>query len=1059
MLWGVTFVLVLCLAAAVRSIYARSNHKHATKPKRRRRRRSSSSRGEVPRAVSVTSVNTSLTVEQQDEDPIMGGRRSSSSRPGKMLLRRPSSRSSLLLSSFDESGEKEQAYSEGAFLDDDNDNHQQLSGSSSSSWGLDDSSTSCTTQDDPLPSPPSPVVESPPSAAATPTWMDVSPSHSSTETATNESLPRRVPGVTQEAHDDDIVDGGDDASVTSFLGDILEPLRHPPKPEEPFGSDENHVEEMDEPEHDQNVETLSTRWNPPGPWCDEPGPSPPNVDHCNGGEEEEVCQQEEESPRSRLSRALAIVPSQSLVRLNAAAATDSSDHPEENDEPSPQRRRPSSQALVLPPSRTIVRVTSVDCDSEDDHATDNDEEDRRRTSHRVVSQALQRRSSHSLVRTDSSSTLDVTSHNNNTDLAMVDGSSTSLSLRRRQQRRRSSRIRSSDDSVSTMDTDVDLDVDLGLVSSSTHQQLLCLEDDASYDDDSSSDDDDDSSSYDSDASSETEISLSHLALPASRRGGGGGVILADVLALPRSSSSPPKADDGSPLADRRLLTLSASTDVSRYRALPASGTEAPSTAIVTMGRGGTKKTVTRRRPKSPVKQAAMHGKDETLTAGALVVRQCDALEKTKQEDNQDANNDSLERAMVSKAETPVTTLSCEPLDHHSVGDEENGGRLLIDPMYAPNNRSTRSASVTGNELSLLLYSSSRSSLQHKKKRRRRSSKRRQQLLAAAAAAAADQDGYDLDHEIVEVGDRPIISNMDLIIGGTTTQSSKKSKPTVVERMCIDKKHRQRLKNARLVLRVVLGSGRKDFKTSRACFEAIDQVVAFKNEMMMVVQEVARSSQVLEDVKQLWTQLLKRGNEPLIFPMLPAEEQSWDAYETSLHLVQQIQQYIHPTANTKTSENTYTKIADFSVSESLPQDEADTTILGFVDGLPVRLTIGGMDSRASTRSRLTPYKYDRHLPLSLQDALRVVRCILGPSHKRVSGSDCLRSIQMYALLQIQFKRVSKQLTVERMFFQQLNRDMKRLCESLDSASQDRSPEAIRAVASQIQRMSKVLKNDC
>lgn len=87
---------------------------------------------------------------------------------------------------------------------------------------------------------------------------------------------------------------------------------------------------------------------------------------------------------------------------------------------------------------------------------------------------------------------------------------------------RSSLVSPSGGSVSTIDTDVGLD-DVGLVASSSRRQLQLTSLDESYFSDSS---------YGTDGSSETEISLSQLALPSSSSGVNG-VILVDVLALPR----------------------------------------------------------------------------------------------------------------------------------------------------------------------------------------------------------------------------------------------------------------------------------------------------------------------------------------------------------------------------------------------------------------------------------------------------------------------------------------------------------------------------------------------
>ena len=735
----------------------------------------------------------------------------------------------------------------------------------------------------------------------------------------------------------------------------------------------------------------------------------------------EETQKETVSPR-RSSRALTRLSSRSVVVLKAGDS-----HP---DQASPPRRRRSSQALVIPPFHHFVTVDTIDSDNQSSDQEENEEtirRQRRRSNRRRLSQDLARLPSHTFIRTDSSSTLGT----NNGDLVLRDGSvHRSPAKRRRSSRRSSLMMRSSGDSVSTMDTDVDLDVDLGLVSTSLHnnqqQQLMCL-DESHY----LTSDDDSSSSYESDGSSETEISLSQLALPSSRssRGKGGGVIMADVLTLPRSSSSP---KNGGTTGDRRLLTLDASTNMSRHQALPASAS-----AVTIVGK---KKKNSRKSPK----KLTMGGTDApAIENGALVLRQCDDLlqayrEEEEEDDDYDSDSSFEAGALVPRGSSALNDGFVED-DGTDDEERDDDALLLIDPVDAVPSRRNRSASVKANELSLLMFSSSSRSLMQKKKKRRRGS-RRKSLLAADGEFAS---------QLVEVGDHAIISNIDMLPG------SSKAKPSV-QKHCIDKKDRQRLKNARLVLRVVLGSGRKDYKTAKGCFDAIDQVVAFKQQMMMVVQEVAKGSQVLADIKELWAHLLQRGEEPLLFPSLPVDEESLDAYEKSLHLLQQIQLHIHPGASTQTSENTYTKVADFTSEDTLLEsEEADTTILGFVDGLPVRLTLGGIDSRASIRSRLTPYKYDRQLPLSLQDALRVVRCILGPTHKRVSGSDCLRSIQMYALLQIQSKRISKQLAVERLFFQQLNKDMQRLCDSLDAAFTDRSPDAIRTVAKRIQRITKVL----
>jgi len=335
-----------------------------------------------------------------------------------------------------------------------------------------------------------------------------------------------------------------------------------------------------------------------------------------------------------------------------------------------------------------------------------------------------------------------------------------------------------------------------------------------------------------------------------------------------------------------------------------------------------------------------------------------------------------------------------------------------------------------------MLSSTKRDLEETERRKEVSMTRRKRRSRRSRRHSRNGEGCDLDNAIVEVGRCNIISNMDMLVKKTVQMP-------YVERHCIDSSHRRRLKNCRLVLRVIL-PGRKDYKTSQACFEAIENVFTFKSGMMNRIKAVSRSQEVLQDLKVIWSAVLKRSNYGLCFPVFPEEASSWDAHRALFHNLRQIQMFVHPTAKAEEISN--------EQSEEMTATENINTVLGSVDGLPVVLTVGGLDACASKRSRLTPYKYDRRLPLSLQDALRPVRGVLGPTHKRVSGKDCLRALKIYALLQIQNQRLGDQLALEHQQVSHLNKELQQLSEMLIAASQDRSPASIRLVSTQIQRVS-------
>ena len=137
--------------------------------------------------------------------------------------------------------------------------------------------------------------------------------------------------------------------------------------------------------------------------------------------------------------------------------------------------------------------------------------------------------------------------------------------------------------------------------------------------------------------------------------------------------------------------------------------------------------------------------------------------------------------------------------------------------------------------------------------------------------------------------------------------------------------------------------------------------------------------------------------------------------------------MYPELTPKFKPNTYA--TDFeSLDDSDDGSEGERTL--FL-GESVSMPLSTFDTDQSQRTRLTPYKHDRHYPLSLQDPLRVVRAILGPSHKRVSGQDCLQAIQVYGLWKIEFRRLSEDLDIQRTRIVELGAALHHICELLPS----------------------------
>ena len=270
---------------------------------------------------------------------------------------------------------------------------------------------------------------------------------------------------------------------------------------------------------------------------------------------------------------------------------------------------------------------------------------------------------------------------------------------------------------------------------------------------------------------------------------------------------------------------------------------------------------------------------------------------------------------------------------------------------------------------------------------------------------------EMDDIAEEDHDQAVIDNIDLLES--------------VEKKCVDPSHRRKLKNARLVVRVVLGPHRKDYKTSVACFEAIDIVSAFRRDLQLVVQELSKGEQIWSDVIAAWPMIWQTEDDDsgMAFPSMP-DDKYVDAYEYSVLLLRQIYQILHPSSPPDIEPNIYPVLG--IIPEAGLNDD-DTLHLGTVGGgvATVSLPLKCLDSNRKKRTRLTPYRYDKNYPLSLQDALRVVRSILGPSLKRVSGKDCLRCLQAYGLLKIKYKELAQQLEEQRALVKDLHQELARL----------------------------------
>ena len=311
---------------------------------------------------------------------------------------------------------------------------------------------------------------------------------------------------------------------------------------------------------------------------------------------------------------------------------------------------------------------------------------------------------------------------------------------------------------------------------------------------------------------------------------------------------------------------------------------------------------------------------------------------------------------------------------------------------------------------------------------------------------------------------PVIDNIDILDS--------------VEKKCTEPAHRRKLKNARLVVRVVLGPHRKDYKTSVACFEAIDMVSSFRRDVQLVVQELSKGERIWEDVIAAWPMIWQTDDDEtgMAFPSMP-DDKYVDAYEYSVLLLRQIYQFLHPDAQSDVEPNIYPVLG--IVPEGGLDDDA-MLHLGSVGGgvATVSFPLKCLDSNRKKRTRLTPYEDDKHYPLSLQDALRVVRSILGPVHKRVSGKDCLRCLQVYGLLKIKYKELSQQLEEQRALVQDLHQELTRLHQDLrtlsrktngtelikklrvmisqdDIPSKQEEDAALAAVAAQVDRISDLL----
>ena len=194
--------------------------------------------------------------------------------------------------------------------------------------------------------------------------------------------------------------------------------------------------------------------------------------------------------------------------------------------------------------------------------------------------------------------------------------------------------------------------------------------------------------------------------------------------------------------------------------------------------------------------------------------------------------------------------------------------------------------------------------------------------------------------------------------------------------------------------------------------------------------MARGQQLLEDAKTAWAKL-GQSRDTVCFSLPDVcGNKSVDIYGEVGQALQSICKLLYPNAVIETKEDpsvTFEKLLRKGSKEDM------TLFLGSVRGMSVSLSLSDTDADPATRTRQTPYKRDQHYPLSLQDSLRVVRSIMGPRLKRVSRNDCLRAIQVYGLLQIQYQRLSQQLQEQRNFMEELNLELYCLLKSLKDHS--------------------------
>ena len=242
-----------------------------------------------------------------------------------------------------------------------------------------------------------------------------------------------------------------------------------------------------------------------------------------------------------------------------------------------------------------------------------------------------------------------------------------------------------------------------------------------------------------------------------------------------------------------------------------------------------------------------------------------------------------------------------------------------------------------------------------------------------------------------------------------------------------KSHRCILRRARLLVRVILGTNDRfgmEYKTTSACFAALDRIASFRTNLEQAIQDVSTVDEFLREVSTAWAkvwQCTDGSRARLTFPGLTTSggDDFDDPYVAIVTLLEKIFKLLHPDRVMATRNDCFKIFSKFSKSVS---KQTTPFHLEAVGGVPVSFALKPVEGDPSKRLRMTPYRCDRHLPLALQDALRVVRCILGPEHKRVSRNDCLRAIQIYSLMQVQFKTLCCHLRKQR-------KTMTELCKEL------------------------------